>query len=182
MVRCTSGTGLNVNRSDGVMRQQEPESARGVAVGSSFSMTRIVEFCETDMAGIVHFSRFYIWMEQAEHAFLRSLGLTVSDHQEDGSTIGFPRVSASCRFLAPAKFEDEVTVVLTIQRIGVKSMTYDVEFFRGDLPVARGTLKTACCRFRPGHPFESIEIPADYRKRFEAFADGPSESARSEAR
>jgi len=41
----------------------------GRSMASSFKMSRVVEFCETDMAGIVHFSNFYIWMEQAEHAF-----------------------------------------------------------------------------------------------------------------
>ena len=87
-----------------------------------------IEFCRTDMAGIVHFSTFYRWMEQAEHAFLRSVGLTVSNHLDDGSTIGFPRVSTSCRFLSAAKFEDTLPLELRVQRIGVKSMTYDVPF------------------------------------------------------
>ena len=107
---------------------------------SSFTTPHTVEFCETDMAGIVHFSNFYRWLEQAEHAFLRSVGLTVSDHLDDGSSIGFPRVSASCRFLSPAKFEDRLTVELRVQRIGVKSLTYDVLFSIDERPVAKGVL------------------------------------------
>ena len=140
---------------------------------SSFTTVHTVEFCETDMAGIVHFSNFYRWMEQAEHAFLRSVGLTVSNHLDDGSIIGFPRVSASCRFLSPAKFEDRLTVELRVQRIGVKSLTYDVLFStdeRDERPVAKGVLKTVCCRFRPGAPFESIEIPDSYRCHFEEYS------------
>ena len=125
-------------------------------------MTRVIEFCETDMAGIAHFSNFYRWMEQAEHAFLRSLGLTVANEQADGTTIGFPRVSANCRFLSPAKFEDELTVELQIQRLGVKSVTYDFFFSVGERAVASGRLKTVCCQFRPGESLESIEIPASY--------------------
>ena len=131
-------------------------------MASTYSMTRTIEFVETDMAGIVHFTNFYRWMEQAEHGFLRSVGLTVSNHLDDGSTIGFPRVSASCRFISPAKFEEQLLVTLQIQRIGVKSVTYEIIFAVGERLVAKGTLKTACCQFVPGQPFESIAIPESY--------------------
>ena len=40
--------------------------------------SRRVEFCDTDMAGIVHFANFFRWMESAEVEFLRSLGLSVA--------------------------------------------------------------------------------------------------------
>ena len=59
-----------------------------------FIFSRRVEFAETDMAGIVHFANFYRMMENAEHAFFRSLGFSVHD-EFDGQTIGWPRVSAS---------------------------------------------------------------------------------------
>ena len=39
-----------------------------------FKHIRRVEFAETDMAGIVHFSNFFRMMEATEHAFFRSLG------------------------------------------------------------------------------------------------------------
>jgi len=41
---------------------------------ASFRTTRRVEFGDTDMAGIVHFARFFCFMESAEHEMLRSLG------------------------------------------------------------------------------------------------------------
>ena len=43
-----------------------------------FKIRRIVEFSDTDMAGIVHHAVYYRYMEAAEHAFFRSLGLTVA--------------------------------------------------------------------------------------------------------
>ena len=49
-----------------------------------FRTTRRIEFCETDMAGIVHFANFYIFMEQAEHELFRTLGLELIDRQDDG--------------------------------------------------------------------------------------------------
>ena len=43
-----------------------------------FKIKRIVEFSDTDMAGFVHHAVYYRYMEAAEHAFFRSLGLTVA--------------------------------------------------------------------------------------------------------
>lgn len=134
-------------------------------MASFYQSTRRVEFCETDMAGIVHFSNFYKWMEQAEHEFFRSLGLSIVRHLPDGSTIGWPRVTAQCRFDSPARYEDVMTVTLTVQRIGVKSLTYEVSFRINDRSVARGSMKTVCCIVRHGHALESLEIPEDYRSR-----------------
>lgn len=54
-----------------------------------FKTKRRVEFRETDMAGIVHFSNFFAYMEQAEHALLRSLDLGVMCNI-DGRTLAFP--------------------------------------------------------------------------------------------
>ncbi len=139
-------------------------------MASSYQTTRRVEFCETDMAGIVHFSNFYRWMEQAEHAFFRSLGLTIVNHQPDGTTFGWPRVFAQCRFESPACYEDLIQVLLTVQRIGVKSLTYDVVFSIGDRIVARGSMKTVCCVVRPGQPLQSIEIPDEYTSKLHEYS------------
>lgn len=138
-------------------------------MAASYQTTRRVEFCETDMAGIVHFSNFYKWMEQAEHAFFRTLGLTIVSHLPDGSTLGWPRVSAQCRFEAPARYEDLIDVLLTVQRVGVKSLTYDVQFSMGGRSIARGSMKTVCCVVQPGQPLQSIEIPEEYRSRIEEY-------------
>ena len=42
-----------------------------------YSIVRGVEFSDTDMAGIMHFSNFFRFMEAAEHGFFRSLGLSI---------------------------------------------------------------------------------------------------------
>ena len=43
-----------------------------------YKIVREVEFSDTDMAGIMHFSNFFRFMEAAEHGFFRSLGLSIS--------------------------------------------------------------------------------------------------------
>ncbi|HCE02754.1 MAG TPA: acyl-CoA thioesterase, partial [Acidobacteria bacterium] len=45
---------------------------------SEFRLTRRVQFYETDSAGIVHFSVFFRYMEEAEHAMWRAAGLSIA--------------------------------------------------------------------------------------------------------
>ena len=58
-------------------------------MADSFCTTRLVEFHDTDMAGIMHFASFFHYMESAEHEFIRSLGLSVHSLVED-DTLSFP--------------------------------------------------------------------------------------------
>lgn len=125
-----------------------------------FTMTRRVEFCETDAAGIVHFSAFPLWMEQAEHAFWRSLGLSVMWHEQEDASITWPRLACSSEFLSPARFEDEVEIRLAISERTGKTLTFAFQFYIGDRCLATGSMKTICCRHRAGEKLRAIEIPA----------------------
>jgi acyl-CoA thioester hydrolase len=129
-----------------------------------FRTTRRIEFGDTDMAGIVHFANFFRFMESAECEFLRLRGLSVKMDWE-GQTIGFPRVSASCDYVKPARFEDLLDVVVRIDRIGKKSVTYAFEFSRVGELIARGKVTSVCCLVGNHNQIEAIEIPADYRAR-----------------
>ena len=127
----------------------------------TFRTTRRIEFADTDMAGIIHFAKFFYYMEEAEHAFLRSRGLSVVMlHQ--GRKLGWPRVAASCDFITPVRFEDVVDVQITLARIGTKSLTYEAEFSKAGEAIARGKLTTCCCEVRP-EGMQGIQLPADLR-------------------
>src|SRR5271165_2650167 len=102
-----------------------------------FRTTRRVEFVDTDMAGIVHFSNFFRWMESAEVEFLRSRGLSVKLSWE-GQVLGFPRVSAACDYLRPARFQDLLEIAVRVEKVGKKSVTYAFEFFLEEVVIARG--------------------------------------------
>ena len=110
---------------------------------------RRVEFAETDMAGIVHFSNFFRYMEMAEHDFLRSIGLSV--HADiDGRTVSWPRVCAECSYHAPATFEDELEIVVTVREKRTKTLTYDFRFFKGHAElIASGTMTVVCVAIDP---------------------------------
>jgi len=129
---------------------------------AQFVTQRRVEFSHTDMAGIIHFSNYYFYMEEAEHEFFRSLGLSIMKKQSDDVVIGWPRISANCTFEAPVRFEDVLDIHVNVERKGVKSLTIRYEFFCGEKRVAHGRMKTACCLCRHDAPLESIPIPPEY--------------------
>jgi acyl-CoA thioester hydrolase len=126
-----------------------------------FSIVHRVQFSETDMAGVVHFSNFYKWMEEVEHAMFRSLGLSVAMRHE-GRKLGWPRVSASCEFSGPARFEDEVEVRLGVARVGRKSLNFEVEFLIGGKRIATGKTTSVCCEMA-ADGMRSIAIPEEIR-------------------
>lgn len=127
-----------------------------------FRTTRRVEFCDTDAAGIVHFARFFIYMETAEHEMLRSVGLSVMQ-PEGEHHISWPRVSVSCDFQKPARFDDVLTIEAAVATIGDKSVTYTFRILRGDQLLGTGKTTAVCCRIVHGQPPQSLVIPEDIR-------------------
>jgi 4-hydroxybenzoyl-CoA thioesterase/acyl-CoA thioester hydrolase len=140
-----------------------------VAMAEQFITERRVEFCETDAAGIVHFASFLVYMEQAEHSFLRFLGLSVSQDIGDGWHLSWPRVHVECDYQGSARFEDILQVAVSVDRIGEKSVTYRFVFVRGDSPIATGRTTAVCCKVRAGSPLQSIPVPAVFADQLKAF-------------
>ncbi len=122
-----------------------------------YRIRRRVELVDTDMSGIAHFSRFFVFMENAEHELLNALGISAF-LQHEGRTIGWPRVATSCEYLSPAHFEDVLDVHLKVLRKGTKSITFACEITRDGTPIARGQTTAVCCRLGSGE-IESIPIP-----------------------
>jgi len=131
-----------------------------------FRYKRRVEFYETDQAGIVHFSWFYRYMEEAEHAMWREAGMSIASTEFH---VGWPRVAASFEFFKPLRFEDEFEVRLRIEEISDKTIRYSCELMKDDAKLAAGTMKTACVTRAPGVPMKSTAIPADIAARLSVF-------------
>lgn len=126
-----------------------------------FIATRRVEFCDTDMAGIVHFSNFNRYMEAAEHAWFRSLELKISGQLPDGTPYGWPRVSASCSFRAPARYNDIIEIHVKPQEKTSRSLTARYDFFLNGKLIAEGEMKTVFCLFPADGPMRSAAMPED---------------------
>jgi 4-hydroxybenzoyl-CoA thioesterase/acyl-CoA thioester hydrolase len=138
---------------------------------SPFHTSRLVEFSDTDMAGIMHFSAFFRYMEAAEHELLRNLGFSVYS-EIDGVPVSFPRVAANCEFHSPAKCEDVLDIDVTIGRVGTKSVTYGFQFSIGSRDVATGEMTSVCCRVEHGAAPVSIPIPTAIADKLRELTDG----------
>jgi YbgC/YbaW family acyl-CoA thioester hydrolase len=127
-----------------------------------FEVTRRVEFSETDLAGIMHFSNFFRFMESAEHAFFRSLGFSVA-HSRNGLAVCLPRVHAECDYAVPLRFEDEVQIRLLVERKGRRSLTYQFRFSRrngtGPQEVARGRLTVTSVERQADGSMKAVPLP-----------------------
>ena len=131
---------------------------------SEYRYRRRVEFAETDLAGVVHFSWYLRYMEEAEHALWRAAGLSIAP---PGSDIGFPRVAASVNFLAPLHFEDEFEVWIRVEAISRRSIRYASTLTCAGTTVASGAITAACVRTSPP-PMRAIDIPDDILTRITA--------------
>lgn len=131
---------------------------------SEYRHNRRVQFYETDAAGIVHFSCFFRYMEEAEHAMWRAAGISISP---PGAEIGWPRVATSFEYYRPLRFEDEFEVRLRIAAISERKIQYSCVLTAGGERIAAGTMTTVCVSKRPNEPMKSIPIPPDIAARFE---------------
>ena len=135
---------------------------------SEYRLKRRVEFSETDLAGFVHFTCFFRYMEEAEHALWREAGLSIVPSDRE---IGFPRLATSFEYFRPLKFEDEFEIWMRIAEITEKTMRYSCVLIKDDERVAVGGLTMACVRKLPDEPMKMISIPEDIRSRFEVASD-----------
>ncbi|MFO1439925.1 MAG: thioesterase family protein [Verrucomicrobiaceae bacterium] len=136
-----------------------------------FTCTERVQFSDTDMAGIVHFSNFFRYMERVEHAFFRSLSFSIVDPPTQAEErVGWPRVHASCDYFAPLRFEEEFECELLVEEVRSKVLRHLIRFWKADGELAaEGRITAACVRRDPTTgKMKAIEIPQRFRDKIEA--------------
>jgi YbgC/YbaW family acyl-CoA thioester hydrolase len=135
-----------------------------------FKVTRRVEFSETDMAGIMHFSNFFRFMETAEHTFFRALGYSIAPGGT-GPGVGWPRVHAECHYHRPLHFEDLVEIHLLVAAKKSKAITYQFRFRKLNaeppIEVARGAITVVCVTQKPGGTMRARALPAEIAEKIE---------------
>lgn len=142
---------------------------------SEFSLTRQVEFHETDMAGIMHFANFFYWMEACETAFYRWLGLPFISFAP-GKVVGWPRVNVSCTYRAPLRFNDTVVVKLFVKTLKNRSVTYVFQFRKEGVLCASGEVTVVCVTDDGKGGMMSQPIPADVRAKLSEAAPAAYEA------
>ena len=68
-----------------------------------------VRYAETDQMGIVYYANYLVWFEIGRVETLRAAGLSY-DAMEKHHKLILPVVEASCRYRAPARYDDEIVI------------------------------------------------------------------------
>ena len=130
---------------------------------------RRVEFAETDMAGQVHFSNFFRYMEEAEHAIWRRAGMRIA---ADGRTHQWPRISATCDFKSRLRVDDEFVVRTEMAKVTNRTIQWAHTMMRGDTLVAEGKVTAVCVQLQQDGTFTAVQIPAETLQRLRAALTG----------
>ena len=138
--------------------------------------TRRIEFSETDMAGLVHFSNFFKYMETAERDFFEAAGVDLI-HTEPGELVGWPRARAECRFSAPLRFGDTIDIHLAVKSVKDRAIDYQFRIFRCNIDGTRtqagkGHMTTVLAKLDKDGELQSVELSDDLRERI---SEAPAE-------
>ena len=139
-------------------------------MANEFRYKRRVQFADTDLAGIVHFSNMFRYLDEAEHALWRDAGLSIV---QTGSDIGWPRLSAALEFRNPLRFEEEFEVWVRIAELKTRTIEYEFTLVRGKSVIAVGTMTSICVRKQPDGTMRAAEIPADVADKLEPYTSDP---------
>jgi acyl-CoA thioester hydrolase len=106
------------------------------------SITFRVRYPEADAMGYLHHSRFFQYFEMGRIELLRAAGHSYADIEKHG--IFFAVIKAECRFKAPARFDDELTLLTRIVRQTHVRLDHTYELRRGIVLIAEGSTTIAC--------------------------------------
>jgi acyl-CoA thioester hydrolase len=117
--------------------------------------TRRVNFAETDAAGIMHFARYPILVEEAVHDFWAQAGIPIFD----AGGLAWPVVAFRIDYRSPARFGDVLLVEVGMPAFGRSSAAFDFTCLCGRRVVCEGRLTVCLADFSCG---KSVKIPSEW--------------------
>ncbi|MCX5781344.1 MAG: thioesterase family protein [Elusimicrobia bacterium] len=120
-----------------------------------------VPYADTDQMGMVYYSNYLVYFERGRTEWLRNHGLTYRDLEAKGVYI--PVIEANCKYISPARYDDEIKVVTKVSDVGPASVEFSYEIFSKDKLITKGKTR---------HPlvnssFKPIRLPDEIQKVFE---------------
>jgi acyl-CoA thioester hydrolase len=121
-----------------------------------------VRYAETDQMGIVYYANYLVWMEVARVDFCRAIGFHYKDMELDDGVL-LAVAESHCRYLSPARFDDEITIVTTVPDVNRRLASFNYEMTCEGRKVATGQTRHIFLnrQLRP------IRLPDKYAELFE---------------
>jgi len=144
-------------------------------VAYEYKVVRTIEFSETDMGGIVHFSNYCKFVETVERQFFKSIGYSIVTSQTD-PPVGWPRVRIGFDYKKPLSFEDEIEIHLLVAKLRSKSITYRIHIRKltgdtGEL-AATGEMTVVCVSWIESSKMKACSIPKEIAAKIEVAPAG----------
>jgi acyl-CoA thioester hydrolase len=130
-----------------------------------------VRYAETDQMGVVYHSNYIIWFEVGRVEMFRQLGFTYSEMEEqDGLHVVV--VEARCRFKAPARYDDLISVRTRLLNVRDSLLHFGYEIVRatGETLLAEGETVHLVVDAQ----FKRLPLPAKYLTPFLQAAGKPA--------
>ena len=98
-----------------------------------------VRYAETDQMGVVYYANYLVWMEVGRVELCKARGFNYRDMERDDGVL-LAVAEACCRYLSPARFDDEVIVKAWIEEANTRMATfaYEMRLAEGDRKLATG--------------------------------------------
>ncbi len=125
-----------------------------------------VRYSETDQMRVAYHPNYIIWFELGRVAFLRQLGFTYSEMEEDGMHL--PLVEVRCRYKHPARYDEEITVRTRLAQMRTSLLRFRFEVVRksDERILAEGE----SVHMVVGNDLRPTRLSEKYRPAFEAAA------------
>jgi acyl-CoA thioester hydrolase len=108
-----------------------------------FTWTVRVYYEDTDAGGIVFYANYLKFFDRARTEGRRAAGV---DQQAliERESVGFVVKHASIDYHAPARLDDELTLTLSIEKLGRASVQFAQQAWKGDLLLVEAQVKVGC--------------------------------------
>ena len=128
-----------------------------------FISRRQAQFADSDAAGVIHFSRIAVYVEEAEHLFLQQQGYPIDLVSPEA--FHWPRIKYSASYMRPIQPFESIKIELAPRRVGTSSITWRWLILKAedDQEVAQGEMKTICCKLQDGS-MKTHPLPEDLRR------------------
>jgi acyl-CoA thioester hydrolase len=85
-----------------------------------------VRYAETDQMGVAYYANHFIWFEVGRSEFCRQRGFSYRKLEEDYG-LYLVVVEARCRYLAPARYDDEILIRTWLGELRKRSLSFHYE-------------------------------------------------------
>jgi acyl-CoA thioester hydrolase len=124
-----------------------------------------VRYAETDQMGVAYHANHLVWMEIGRVEYCRAIGIRYREmEQADGILLAV--IEVQCRYLQPARYDDEVVIATRVAKLGTRAIEFEYELRLADTTcvIASGYTKHLFC----DRSLRRVRLPQKYVELFQS--------------